>query len=403
VLLVLDLSLPLRYQARPLADGRVEVRGVPIFAETEATASRPRGFGEAWLARYTAKAAKRPGYEAPLHLHHTDTGRAESVGTWVPEGLRLRDVDGVPRWVLFATLRYRDRAAFETSKAYPHRSVEISPDHPDEINSLALLSSEAPYHRFPNLVTFRASRGESYDAMTDEKKPDEKAPAALAAKCESAPPPEKKPEDKPVAMAAELPMTGAPAGAASVEDRLAKIEATLAKLLGAEASEPAHEGESLATEVRTAEPVVAHAARTEGQAAKIAALEAKLAGQDAFAALSEKLGPLTQGTDGAKRLKGLKARIEAQGIPAAESYVEGLLETFSTSGARVEGVKLGAGSQASSEPAEVLAYAAAGPEKLGQAREKAAFHAVWRDKLGEGLRPLGRYLELEIGPAPKKG
>lgn len=388
---MIALGLPTRYRAQQLPDGRVEVRGVPIFAETQPTATRRRGYGRAWLEGFLARADKRRGYEAPLHLHHTDTGRAEAVGTWVPERVALREVDGAPRWVLFATLRYTSPEAFARAKAYPHRSVEISPDHPDEINSLALLDAEAPYHRFPNLVTFRAARGEAF--MADEKKPE--APAAPAA------------EKKPEAMAAEAPAPAAAPAAPglSLEGLAAKVDqlaVVVAKLVEAEQAESA----ILTSEAKCAEPAVMHTAardegRLEGQAAKIAELERRLAGNDAFAALSEKLGPLASGAEGKKRLDGLRKKIDTRGIDAATDYVEGLLESYSTASLRVTDAKLGAGSQAPQDAPEVLAYAAAGSSKLAEAREAAAFHAQWHSR-PERFAKLADYLNLQIGAPPKK-
>lgn len=162
------------------ANGTVRVKDVPIFAENK------RKFGEmelcydrAWLEGAMAVCHRKrdSGYMAPMHFGHHERGSVRKrAGHFEQTGVYLCDYHGEPKWVTFADLVYSSEENFEKAKKdYPYRSVEISPDRPNEINSLALLSSEAPYFQFPNLA-FSATQGEervfvwSDNAMADDAK-----------------------------------------------------------------------------------------------------------------------------------------------------------------------------------------------------------------------------------------
>lgn len=164
------------YECRNEPDGRVRVLRVPIYAEhvrTRQVLDYESGeqkaeeipFDRDWLERAVADARKEQekGHTPPLHLRHNfgtalaSTGTpTEPVGTF--ENLELADVDlAAPgeepdvKAVVFSDLVYHDAEAFAQSKRYPHRSVEVYDYREPRINSLALLGSEEPYFRFPNL------------------------------------------------------------------------------------------------------------------------------------------------------------------------------------------------------------------------------------------------------------
>jgi len=164
------------YESRNEPDGRVRVLRVPIYAEhvrTRPVLDYETGeekveeipFNRDWLERAVADAAREQakGHTPPLHLRHnfgtalsSTATPTEPVGTF--ENLELADVDlAAPgeepdvKAVVFADLVYHDLEAFAQSKRYPHRSVEVYDYREPRINSLALLGSEEPYFRFPNL------------------------------------------------------------------------------------------------------------------------------------------------------------------------------------------------------------------------------------------------------------
>lgn len=164
------------YESRNEPDGRVRVLRVPIYAEhvrTRPVLDYETGeekveeipFNRDWLEKAVADAAREQakGHTPPLHLRHnfgtalsSTATPTEPVGTF--ENLELADVDlAAPgeepdvKAVVFADLVYHDAEAFAQSKRYPHRSVEVYDYREPRINSLALLGSEEPYFRFPNL------------------------------------------------------------------------------------------------------------------------------------------------------------------------------------------------------------------------------------------------------------
>ncbi len=151
---LLTAPLPRTYDAVLDPDGvRVRVQRVPVFAVTREEDGRDERDAE-WLRQalsiYEARAAG--GYMPPMHFKHHG-----SVTTTEPAGhFELREVcegevnPGDVRSVLLGDLVFKDRPTYERWKRdFQHRSVEISPDYPNEINSLALLDDEAPYFRFP--------------------------------------------------------------------------------------------------------------------------------------------------------------------------------------------------------------------------------------------------------------
>jgi hypothetical protein len=159
--------LPLTYRAERGPAGEVIVRNVPIFAENK------RKFGNvevkydrAWLERALEadKKLRSSGYKAPMHFgHHEIAIERDRAGHYELEAIGLCLYQNKPVYVVFGSLVFADEASFEKAiKKFPYRSVEIAGgDAPDQINSLALLSTEAPYFRFPNLDNI------TYALMTD--------------------------------------------------------------------------------------------------------------------------------------------------------------------------------------------------------------------------------------------
>lgn len=153
---LLDATPRASYRARRQPDGSVTVEDVPVFAEIrdgEHPGREPRP--AAWLARAVELAQERKrlsGYLPPMHFrHHDGVSEVEPAGTFEPTrvgALAINPGEGT-RPVVFATLRFRDEAAFQRwLDEYPNRSIEVSSDHREEINSLAFLDSEAPLDRF---------------------------------------------------------------------------------------------------------------------------------------------------------------------------------------------------------------------------------------------------------------
>ena len=185
-----SFMLPTTHATANEPGGGVRVRDVPIFAEVAERGGRPQPYDLAWLRGALGRdAAHRAGggtYRAPMHFGHHEPGvdRARA-GHFEVTRLGLRLVEGEPKWTIFADLVFKDRTSYDLWRAdYPYRSVEVSPDKANELNSLALLSSEAPYHRFPIASTFAAlpGGGVAFLWRTDVKDPNAEGQPAAAPK-----------------------------------------------------------------------------------------------------------------------------------------------------------------------------------------------------------------------------
>lgn len=224
-------ALERTYRAEYESGGKVRVKDTPFFAEVTERAGEPQPFNAEWLAKALERdqALRASGYHAPMHFGHQGRdGERERAGYFELNRVEKRLVEGQPKMVLIGDRVYDTVDKFEKAKrGCPYISVEVSPDKPDEVNSAALLSSAAPFHRFPDFSVFSAAPGQpaTYLWRTDmaeqaPPKPAEKAPPAKtedAAPAEGkaeAPPFAKKDEAAPPAAAAEGTAEAVPAGAA---------------------------------------------------------------------------------------------------------------------------------------------------------------------------------------------
>lgn len=147
------------YTAAANPDGTFNVFDVPVFAEVPAGSRRgvKETIGTEWMlaAVERDKMRRGEGYRAPVHIGHHEPGvtptragsfRLVRVGKTTYEG---REVDCV--FADFENLTPEAFAAIQRGEL-PYRSVEILNAADTEINSIALLSSEVPHFRFPNLA-----------------------------------------------------------------------------------------------------------------------------------------------------------------------------------------------------------------------------------------------------------
>ena len=155
-------ALPTTHEATKNRDGTWNVLNVPIFAEIPAkTPGATPLVSREWIEAAVEKDKKRyaSGFASPLHIHHHEH---HSPGAPKPKRagqIRLREVrqasyDGAEIGVLFADLEKVPAAVYDRIKkgTLPYRSVEILDPRENEISSCALLDSEVPFFRFPNLA-----------------------------------------------------------------------------------------------------------------------------------------------------------------------------------------------------------------------------------------------------------
>ena len=137
-------------------DGTYTIFNVPIMAEVPADEKgNKRRVGKKWMVAAVEKAQKRQvedGYKAPLHVDHHGKGNTEPAGFVMPKVVGRFTYEGRQVWAVFADLEVQPEVMAKVkAKALPYRSVEIFDWGKPEINSLALLSDEVPYFRFPVL------------------------------------------------------------------------------------------------------------------------------------------------------------------------------------------------------------------------------------------------------------
>ena len=382
------LDLPTKYHLEAQPDGKVLIRGVPIFAAVTERNGKPLPYDAKWMAAALEKHQAQPGYWAPVHYRHHETDPVtgekrevtERAGDMRQDEIVRRNLDGKPAWVTLATLRFdSEDDARKALKKFPYRSVEIVPDKPDEINSLALLSSEAPFHRFPNLVAFASSADGAHRFVWRTRlMADDKAPADEAD--------EKKDGDK---MEAAPPAT--PGG--DVNARLAALEAGMAKCLAAlQPAAPAAPAAAPAAKPPVARsPIVA--AQTTGSGTRFAT-DGESAGQVSLETtkaeterdlLAERLERLELERSTEKKLAEFRAELEPYGftttrekkllecLARGEDHARLYVDTVKQNAQKIQRApRISTSPDAEpGDPPEVAAYAARGPEVLRLARESA--------------------------------
>lgn len=386
-------TLPTHYRASTASDGSIVVKNVPIFGENKRKIFGDEvSYDKKWLSLALARDAelRSEGYKAPMHFgHHGMSDDRERAGHYELTSVKRCRYDGKPTWILFGTLVFKSQDKLERAIAeFPYRSVEISGEKPDEINSLALLSSEAPYFRFPNLenLSFAAlpSGGRAFvwrnkfmlDNDADENKPpvaedegkSDKAPPAEDEKAGDEGSDEAEVASEESFTAPEDDALGGEVGGLKGAFKMmsAKLDATLALLT------QVLQGTKIAQlqPEQNPVPVVAASAQVEG---KVAALEAKLASLEkdrdseaAFGRLSAKLRPY-----GIPNLdKSLREKLKIS-VEAAESYAAGVM---SVAKREPKPETNDAPAAEPADPACVATYMTQGPARVAEARR---LYAMW--------------------------
>ena len=151
------------YRAKKDERGNWRIYDVPVFAvHTDDRGSKPIEFDAAWLRKALKQAQTREseGYLPPLHVrHHGDPKGADAAGKFRLTRLGTIRHDGEDVAALFADLvdvSPEIYAEIQRGKL-AYRSVEILDVDSPELDSLALLSDEVPYFRFPLLQVKEAT------------------------------------------------------------------------------------------------------------------------------------------------------------------------------------------------------------------------------------------------------
>lgn len=138
-------------------DGLWTIKAVPILAEMEAGERRNRHRIDAeWMrqAIHRHRLREADGHLPAVHEEHHENGeKRHRVGFFRPTHVGQVRVLGRQRDALFADLVGVSAEDLEDMKdlRLPYRSVEVHPSWQPEIQSLALMESEAPHHKLPML------------------------------------------------------------------------------------------------------------------------------------------------------------------------------------------------------------------------------------------------------------
>ena len=435
------------YSAAANPDGTFNVYDVPVFAEVVAGARKgvKETIGAEWMiaAVERDKMRRGEGYRAPVHIGHHEPGasptragsfRLVRVGKTTYEG---REVDAV--FADFENLTPEAFAAIQRGEL-PYRSVEILNAADTEINSIALLSSEVPHFRFPNLnvsllwaeteaaklsagseavpVLFRFEPKET--AMDPDKKKEdgaeEKGPAVAAAvDADAGTNDDKSSAATKDAAAAEESEVAVEAGMSEKEAH-EMIKATfegvsrLLALLSPNDGTMQNPAGSLEPNDVNEAPVNAAAAPTDAiklnaapsaDALSLAALKGEIVALKARETKRDKDAETARLVASARaELKGFNFDAEtatdlesfaALGADHLKRYVEGIKRVAVEDGPRNLAELEATASQR--DPDEVTAFRAHGPDALKLAREVANEHAALiAGGAGAALPPLNRFL-----------
>jgi len=151
-------GMAIRYESDQNPDGTYNIRNVPFFAEVpEGAHDQNPAIDEEWLRAALAKDIERRAsdYMAPAHIRHHKPGAvAERAGSMILKEVRKITHEGEVIAAIFGDLVNLHAETFFSicDGRYPYRSVEVHDYDEPEINSIALLDSEVPFFRFPNLA-----------------------------------------------------------------------------------------------------------------------------------------------------------------------------------------------------------------------------------------------------------
>lgn len=167
------LSLPRKHLVKR-EDGCYRVVRVPIFTEHTRVFDNPKTGQQRRvtvdrkrlqkLARKLNGRKINDGYMASVHPEHHDRNGSDERLAYL-DNLRVEDAvfEGRKRAVLFADYIVDDEKTLEEIDKYPYRSVEVN-FNTDDISSLALMKSEAPFFKFP---IYKREEALSYRANKD--------------------------------------------------------------------------------------------------------------------------------------------------------------------------------------------------------------------------------------------
>ena len=144
------------YRHAQAPDGTYTIFDVPIFAaHNENRGDRTLEFDAAWLkgALDTSLTRQAEGYLPPLHVRHHGDGSVDAAGKFRPTRLGTISHNGEQVMAMFADLVGVRPEIFQriSRGELSYRSVEILDVNKAEIDSLALLDDEVPFFRFPLL------------------------------------------------------------------------------------------------------------------------------------------------------------------------------------------------------------------------------------------------------------
>ncbi len=139
-------------------DGTYTIFGVPVFSEVPKGAhpAMPLAVTVKWLqsAIDTARMRETRGYKYRLHLEHHGDKPTSPAGFFRLSHVESLDVEGETIATVYADFYQVPQETFDRIMRgeYPYRSVEIvKPGGDPEINTLALLSTHAPFHKYAAL------------------------------------------------------------------------------------------------------------------------------------------------------------------------------------------------------------------------------------------------------------
>lgn len=142
------------YKAKLGSDGFYEIRDVPVFSEVpKGVKGAPFDIDGAWLRAALARSRirEREGYLAPLHFeHHAGGEKNFKAGHYRLTRVGTLRVGGESKSVLFADFVKLPESVFQAimRNEWPYRSVEIVRYSDHEIESVALLDDDTPFHKF---------------------------------------------------------------------------------------------------------------------------------------------------------------------------------------------------------------------------------------------------------------